>query len=405
MHDGVDDNQDARRIRRTGLLNRLLSATALGLFLEGCGGVGDDDEDEDEFGPVPPNTLSYARKADGSGVEVDILNSIYPSGFEAGEEVVVDNGEVTGGVVNLIGSRYADRLAGDGEANRLTGGRGDDALTGGAGADDYVFNAGDGKDRILTDNNGETNRLIFTEGGSAGHFNFFIKGSDLVVTVHSDDEPGGGAENHEEGRGEEGEGGGDTVESEVVLENLLVDSSSPGDTVLKLFALYYGSAESPTLAGSVSLGRSGVSNTLTGRDGERDVLLGQEVGDTLMGGTGNDFLYGGAGDDDLQGGGDNDEYWIVLGEQGNDTITDNEVTSSGDKNEIVFAAAENIDISSWSASKNSNNLDLDIAVSVNQKVTIKNFYASGVRDMFSIYTYDTSSDTTTDITTTLGIPD
>ena len=107
----------------------------------------------------------------------------------------------------------------------------------------------------------------------------------------------------------------------------------------------------------------------------------------------------------MQGGGDNDEYWIVLGEQGDDTITDNEVTSSGDKNEIVFAGDQNIDISSWSALKNSNNLDLDIAVSDNQKVTIKNFYVSGVRDMFSIYTYDTSSDTTTDITTTLGIPD
>ena len=394
MHDGMN-NQEAQGSRRTRLLNRLLSATALGLFLEGCGGA-----DDSESVPVAPNTLSYARKADGSGVEVDISNSIYPSGFEAGEGVVVENGAVVGGVVNLVGSNYADGLTGDGRANRLTGGKGDDTLAGGAGADDYVFNAGDGSDRVLTDNNGETNRLIFTEGGSAGHFNFFVQGDDLVVTVHSDDEPGGGADNHNEGRGEEG--GGDTVESEVVLESLLLDSSSAGGSVLKLFAFYYGEPESPTLAGSVSLGRSGASNTLTGRDGERDVLLGQERGDTLIGGTGNDFLYGGAGDDIMQGGGDNDEYWIVVGEQGDDTIADSEVTKAGDKNEIVLAGDENTNFDTFSAVKNGD--DLEIVLSANQRVSIENFYTGNVRDGFSIYTYDASAGVSTDITATLGIP-
>ena len=224
--------------------------------------------------------------------------------------------------------------------------------------------------------------------------------TDLVVTVHSDDEPGGGADNHNEGRNEEG--GGDSVESEVVLENLLLDFSLAGNTVLKLFALYYGNPDSPTLAGSVSLGRRGASNTLTGEDGERDVLLGQEGNDRLTGGTGNDFLYGGAGDDNLQGGGDNDEYWIVAGEQGNDTITDSEVTSSGDKNEIVLAGDENTNFDAFSVAKNSD--DLDIVLSASQKVTIENFYTGSVREGFSIYTYDASSGTTTDITETLGIP-
>ena len=131
-------------------------------------------------------------------------------------------------------------------------------------------------------------------------------------------------------------------------------------------------------------------------------MLGQEGNDRLTGGTGNDFLYGGAGDDNLQGGGDNDEYWIVAGEQGNDTITDSEVTSSGDKNEIVLAGDENTNFDAFSVAKNSD--DLDIVLSASQKVTIENFYTGSVREGFSIYTYDASSGTTTDITETLGIP-
>ena len=218
--------------KRTRTLNRLLSATALGLFLEGCGGS---EGSESDILPILPNTLSYAGITDGSGVRVDIAQSLYPSGFEAGEGVVLEEGVVTGGVANLIGSRYTDTLTGDDQANRLTGGGGDDTLDGGAGADEYVFNAGDGKDTILPDSSG-ANLLIFTEGGSSGHFNFFIKGDDLVITAHSDDEPGG-ADNHNEGRGEEG--GGDSIESEVVLKDLLGDvtysSASVGSLVPSFF--------------------------------------------------------------------------------------------------------------------------------------------------------------------------
>ena len=210
--------------KRARTLNRLLSATALGLFLEGCGGGGSEGNEGNEGNEgsesVPPNTLSYAGITDSNGVRVDIAQSLYPSGFAASEGVVLEGGVVTGGVANLIGSRYADTLVGDDQANRLTGGRGDDTLDGGGGEDEYVFNAGDGRDTIMTDSTGAS-RLIFTEGGSPGHFNFFIKGDDLVITVHSDDEPGGGADNHNEGRGEEG--GGDTIESEVVLKDLLGD--------------------------------------------------------------------------------------------------------------------------------------------------------------------------------------
>ncbi len=48
----------------------------------------------------------------------------------------------------LIGNRSDNRLFGEAGADRLYGGAGDDLLEGGAGSDTYVFNRGDGRDRV-----------------------------------------------------------------------------------------------------------------------------------------------------------------------------------------------------------------------------------------------------------------
>ncbi len=48
----------------------------------------------------------------------------------------------------LIGNRSDNRLFGEAGADRLYGGAGDDWLEGGAGSDTYVFNRGDGRDRV-----------------------------------------------------------------------------------------------------------------------------------------------------------------------------------------------------------------------------------------------------------------
>ena len=168
------------------------------------------------------------------------------------------------------------------------------------------------------------------------------------------------------------------------------------------FFFHYGNADSPTLAGRVILGGQG-TDELTGGD-ERDVLIGKGGSDTMRGGTGNDFLYGGAGDDTMRGGGDNDEYWFKIGGEDTDTITDNEVTNSGDKNEIILAGNQATNFDAITAEKNGD--DLEIFPTSNQRVIVKDFYASGsngVRDMFSIYTYDVDSGVTTDITLTLGV--
>ena len=53
-----------------------------------------------------------------------------------------------GGADWLYGDSGKDTLSGDGGSDRLSGGAGNDSLTGGDGADDFVFNAGQGSDRI-----------------------------------------------------------------------------------------------------------------------------------------------------------------------------------------------------------------------------------------------------------------
>ena len=53
-----------------------------------------------------------------------------------------------GGLDWLYGDSGKDTLSGDGAADRLSGGAGNDSLIGGDGADGFVFEAGQGNDRI-----------------------------------------------------------------------------------------------------------------------------------------------------------------------------------------------------------------------------------------------------------------
>ena len=74
----------------------------------------------------------------------------------------------------IVGLGGNDRLEGGGKEDRLDGGKGDDVLLGGGGSDHYIFDAGDGDDRILADNDGASNRVIFRapEGVTYTNANF-----------------------------------------------------------------------------------------------------------------------------------------------------------------------------------------------------------------------------------------
>ncbi len=87
----------------------------------------------------------------------------------------------------LIGNRGNNQLFGDAGADSLYGGGGDDLLDGGIGSDTYVFNRGDGRDRVresATDTAGK-DRVFFGANISAEELWFRRVAEDLEVSILS----------------------------------------------------------------------------------------------------------------------------------------------------------------------------------------------------------------------------
>ncbi|WP_422378906.1 putative Ig domain-containing protein [Roseibium sp.] len=225
-------------------------------------------------------------------------------------------------------SKYTD--GGD----TLNGGAGNDTLFGGFGNNRYVFDAGFGRDRILTDfatqntigDNGGRETVVFTAHTLADF--------ELTFTPDPDDADKGtltfqviGADDRL-----------DIVNHPSILD--VADKSdfvtlyefADGETVgiaeIAKLAQIAGTADISTVGtsageslsggtGSDLLNGGGGDDTLKGGEGA-DALIGGSGSDTLNGGAGDDLLFGNAGTDTLAGG-DGDD--IVLGGAGNDTLS------------------------------------------------------------------------------------
>ncbi|WP_287709259.1 MULTISPECIES: bluetail domain-containing putative surface protein [unclassified Microcystis] len=151
---------------------------------------------------------------------------------------------------NLVGTSFADALAGVGGNDTINGGLGNDTIDGGVGVDS--MDGGDDNDTYFVDNV-----------------------SDIVKEIY-DDALGGTA---------------DTVFASVTY------SLAPGTPGNQGYGI-----ENLTLTGSGNINATGNSknNILTGNSGS-NVLGGGDGNDTLNGGAGNDSLTGGLGKDTLTG--------------------------------------------------------------------------------------------------------
>ena len=351
--EGAGEGSEAKRNKKTQLLSALLSASALGLFLEGCGGGGGGT-------PTPPtpavlgtesnpylatanaDTFSGSGSRDwvsyensNAGVTIDLSNNpaTVSDGWAAGDTL--------SGINNLIGSRYDDTLTGNNQDNILRGGEGADTLTGGEGEDTYVFNAGDGTDTI-TDSGGS----IYFEQGANNDYTGAVytftranfgnseavtltvsKGSNTLNVLEFANDPSSDYTFYTRSDGTLTE----IPASSLVVPPRVGSEANPflATAVVDIFpgSIDYDwvSYENSNAGVTIDLSNNpatvsdgwAAGDTLSGINN----LIGSRYDDTLTGNNQDNILRGGEGADTLTGGAGEDTYVFNLGD-GTDTITD-----------------------------------------------------------------------------------
>ncbi len=136
------------------------------------------------------NDVDFLIKGDQSDYVRTGRDNDFVDGNGGNDKILLGRGDDVGfgglGKDKLFGGRGDDSLYGDEGADYLSGGRGDDMITGGAdndllagglGADTFIFNAGDGHDKILRFQQGQ-DTIDLTGAGISG----FDELSDMIET-------------------------------------------------------------------------------------------------------------------------------------------------------------------------------------------------------------------------------
>ncbi|WP_170566128.1 calcium-binding protein [Ruegeria atlantica] len=318
------------------------------------GGAGADDLD----GGAGRDWARYTSSGD--GVVVNLGTGAVAGGHARGDRLT--------SIENLMGSRHADRLTGDGEVNFLFGAGGDDTLIGGGGND--TLEGGAGADILQGGTGIDTAVYVYSDAGvtvnldtdevSGGH----ARGDTLTGienlngSRHADRLTGDAADNILYGGGGNdtliGGDGADTVEggagADILQGGTGIDTadygrSDAGVTVnLNTREVSGGHARGDTLTGIENLNGSRHNDRLTG-DAENNVLSGAQGDDILAGGEGSDILNGGAGNDTLYGGADRD---VLNGGDGHDRLEGGagfDDLNGGAGNDSLYGGADRDDLS------------------------------------------------------------
>ncbi len=264
----------------------------------------------------------FARYDDSTaGVDVDLGADTAAGGHATGD--TLDN------IEHLLGSNYADVLAGDANSNTLFGKGGNDTLSGGAGNDELfgglgadVLDGGVGVDVARYDNSTEgvtVDLLAGTGVGGDAEGDVLTNIENVVGSAYNDLIyatasttalwGAGGGDVLVSGATATAIDGGDghdwanfSRSTAAVTVNLTTGAASGGDAegdVLTSIEYLWGSAHDDVLTGDASanyLGGNLGNDTLFGEAGA-DNLFGHDGDDTLVGGAGSDILDGGAGFD------------------------------------------------------------------------------------------------------------
>jgi Ca2+-binding RTX toxin-like protein len=204
------------------------------------------------------------------------------------------------------GTADADRLVGLNGNDTLEGGAGNDLLIGGRGDDTYVFNAGEGQDRI-DNTGGGTDTLQFADAGFNDVASGLMKsGDDLVLQV--------GSGGDQVTIGAFFRGGDHAIDSLAFADGTRLSKSQ----IFAAFGLADpdpdGSPDYTGLPDERSFG------TVQSARAGSETIIGSSDADLIDGGAGNDVLDGGPGDDWLIGGRGDDQFLQTRG-GGADSIT------------------------------------------------------------------------------------
>ncbi|MHB8149271.1 MAG: VCBS domain-containing protein [Desulfobulbia bacterium] len=222
--------------------------------------------------------------------------------------------EVSAPSLTLIGTPEEDALTGGEGHDTLQGLAGNDLLNGGDGRDTYIFNLGDGVDRIV--DSGGIDTIQFGAGITPDSLSFDL--GSLLVRVGNQ-----GDAIHIEGFNPE-----DPFNSSVIEKFKFADG-----TVLAVADLLARGFDIQGSEGDDLLTGTAITDRMNGGAGG-DALHGEKGDDRLYGGDGNDTLSGGDGHDYLIGGSGGDTYLFNRGD-GQDTISDYGDTDTGDTVDIL----------------------------------------------------------------------
>ncbi len=192
----------------------------------------------------------------------------------------------------IMGTSGNDSLSGDAGNNTLDGRAGNDSLQGGAGNDIYLFNLGDGQDRIYDYDStlGNVDTIRFGAGIAAGSIIFTPTGNDLVLSING------------------------------TADRLTIQNWKNNDAY-RIERIEFA---------------DGMSWDAAYLQIQASAIVGTAGNDNLSGSAGNNILDGRAGNDTLQGGAGNDIYLFNLGD-GQDTLYDSD-SSIGNVDTIRFGA-------------------------------------------------------------------
>ena len=284
----------------------------------------------------------------------------------------------------IIGTGQKDLIYGGAGADTIYGGKGNDSLFGGDGADEFVWNKGDGNDKILDYEDEDTIRIV---GDTVKSVTTAKNGEDIIFTLSNSKKITvvGGADNiisySDDANPDPIPYPSDkpVVYNEDFTAATLTSNYNKSSFDTTDYSEYVGTLatiDASAVTHSIDLYGSGLANQITGSaqddyiDGGAgaDTVYGGYGDDTILGSAGNDLLYGGDGNDSLWGGAGTDTLW---GEDGADTF----VFTRSDGNNVISDYDSSVDtimvLSGAVALKNVTGGDVIFSVGSGQ-ITVKN---------------------------------